>query len=139
MADIEGMFLKVHVAGHFLDLLRFLWWEDDDLRKEPTRYRITVHLFGAGSSSGCCNFALKKTADDHEKEFGSEPAEFLRNDFYVDDGLKSVPSECHAKELINKLKRCAAVEDLISTNLTVTREKSSRAYQKKIAPRASKN
>ena len=92
------------MAEHFRDLLRIFWWEDDDLRKEPTRYRMTVHLFGAGSSPGCCNFVLQKTADDHEKEFGSEPAEFLRNDFYVYDGLKSVFSACHAKEVINKTK-----------------------------------
>ena len=65
---------------------------------------MTVHLFGAGSSPGCCNFALKKTADDHEQEFGVEPANFLRKDFYVDDGLKSAPSTSHAKELIRKNK-----------------------------------
>ena len=104
MADIEGMFLQVHVTEHCRDLLRFLWWEDGDLDKEPTRYRMTVHLFGAGSSPGCCNFALKKTADDNEQEFGFEPAEFLRKDFYVDDGLKSVPSTSEAKELICKTK-----------------------------------
>lgn len=104
MADIEAMFLQVHVTEHCRDLLRFLWWEDGDVNKEPTIYRMTVHLFGAGSSPGCCNFALKKTADDHEQEFGLEPAEFLRKDFYVDDGLKSVPSTSQAKELIRKTK-----------------------------------
>ena len=104
MADIEAMFLQVHVTEHCRDLLRFLWWEDGDVNKEPTRYRMTVHLFGAGSFPGCCNFALKKTADDHEQELGFEPAEFLRRDFYVDDGLKSVPSTSDAKELIYKTK-----------------------------------
>ena len=62
---------------------------------------MTVHLFGAGSSPGCCNFALKKTAEDYEKELGSEPAGFLRRDFYVDDGLKSARD---AKKLISKTK-----------------------------------
>jgi len=70
MADIEAMFLEVHVTEHCRDLLRFLWWEDGDLNMEPMRYRMIVHLFGAGLSPGCCNFALKKTADDHEQEFG---------------------------------------------------------------------
>ena len=98
------MFLQVHVTEHCRDLLRFLWWEDGNLNREPTRYRMTVHLFGAGSSPGCCNFALKNTADDHEQEFGFKPAEFLRKDFYVDDGLKSVPSTSDAKELICKTK-----------------------------------
>ena len=87
-ADIEAIFLQVHVTEHCRDLLCFLWWEDGDLNKDPTRYRMTVNLFGAGLSPGCCNFTLKKTADDHEQEFGFEPAEFLRKDFYGNDSLK---------------------------------------------------
>ena len=51
---------------------------------------MTVHLFGVVSSPGCSNFALKTTGDDLEEECGNEAAEFLRHDFYVDDGLKSV-------------------------------------------------
>ena len=35
MADIEAMFLQVHVTEHCRDLLRFLWWEDGDVNKEP--------------------------------------------------------------------------------------------------------
>ena len=65
---------------------------------------MTIHLFRADSSPGCCNFALKNTADDHEQEFSFEPAEFLRKDFFVDDCLKSVPSTSDAKELISKTK-----------------------------------
>ena len=65
---------------------------------------MTVHLFRAGLSPGCCNFALKKTAEDYEKELGSEPAGFLRRDFYVDDGLKSVATARDAKKLISKTK-----------------------------------
>ena len=98
------MFLQVHVNEHCRDPLQLLWWEDGDLNKEPMRYRMTIYLFGAGSSPGCCNFTLKKTTDDHEQEFGFKPAEFLRKDFYVDDGLKSVPSTSDAKELICKTK-----------------------------------
>ena len=66
---------------------------------------MTVHLFGAASSPGCCNFALKTTADDNEETFGPEPAEFLRRDFYVDDGLKSVPSVEEAVALIRSTKK----------------------------------
>ena len=96
------MFLQVHVTGCYRDLLRFLWWENRNLDQQPLTYRMTVHLFGAGLSPGCCNFALKKTAEDYEKELGSEPAEFLRRDFYVDDGLKSVATARDAKKLISK-------------------------------------
>ena len=51
---------------------------------------MTVHLFGAVSSPACANFALKRAAEDGEEEFGKRASEFLRNDFYVDDGLTSI-------------------------------------------------
>ena len=31
MADIEAMFLQVHVTECYQDLLRFLWWENGNL------------------------------------------------------------------------------------------------------------
>ena len=65
---------------------------------------MTVHLFGATSSPGCANFALKRTADDFEELFGSESAKFVKEDFYVDDGLKSVPSAVQASALIESTK-----------------------------------
>ena len=65
---------------------------------------MTVHLFGAASSPGCCNFALKTTTDDNEECLGPLPAEFLRRNFYVDDGLKSLPTVEDAVELIKKAK-----------------------------------
>ena len=50
---------------------------------------MMVHLFGAVSSPGCANFGLKRAADDGEFEFGEAAANFVRNNFYVDDGLIS--------------------------------------------------
>ena len=47
---------------------------------------------------------LKTTADDNENELGSAPAEFLRKDFYVDNGLKSVPSVGEAIDLTKGVK-----------------------------------
>ena len=50
-----------------------------NLDQQPLTYRMTVHLFGAGLSPGCCNFALK-TAEDYEKElpylFDYKPSDF---------------------------------------------------------------
>ena len=104
MCDIEAMFYQVKVPEDCRDLLRFLWWEDGDTSREPKEYRMTVHLFGAASSPGCSNFALKTTASDNEDKLGSAAAEFLRRDFYVDDGLKSVPSIEDAVELVRSVK-----------------------------------
>ena len=89
--DVEGMFHQV-----FVNLLRFLWWSGGNIDSTPTEFRMTVHLFGATSSPGCANFALKRTADNCKELFGSEPAKFVKEDFYVDDRLKSVPSAIQA-------------------------------------------
>ena len=47
---------------------------------------MTRHLFGAVSSSGGANFALRKIATEGESDFGMDVANFIRRDFYVDDG-----------------------------------------------------
>ena len=65
---------------------------------------MTVHLFGATSSPGCANFALKAATDDNEENLGCTAAEFVRRDFYVDDGLKSVASIPDAIALIEDNK-----------------------------------
>ena len=66
---------------------------------------MTVHLFGATSSPGCANLALKATANNFEMEFGTTAADFLHNNFYVDDGLKSALSVEEAVKLITNVKQ----------------------------------
>ena len=100
MTDIKSMFHQFVVAEEHRDLLRFLWWLDGDPSKEVIDYRMKVHLFGASSSPGCANFGLRRAADDGEEEFGTDAAAFIRKDFYVDDGLKSVSTVPNAIQLI---------------------------------------
>jgi len=71
----------------------------------PQEYWTTVHLFSAASSlQHHCNFALKTTVNDNKDMFGPEPAVFLRCHFYVDDGLKSVPSVEEAVAPVKSIK-----------------------------------
>lgn len=65
---------------------------------------MRVHLFGTTSSPAYANLA---TADDNESDLGSEPAQFLRKNFYVDDGLKSAKKP---EEAIALIKRCVREE-----------------------------
>ena len=106
MCDIEGMFHQVGVNPEHRNYLRFLWWENGNFDDEPAEYRMTVHLFGATSSPGCANLALKRTANDYECEFGSAAANFVRKHFYVDDGLKS---ESTSEETIRLIKNTKAL------------------------------
>ena len=98
------MFHQVKVNEEHRNFLRFLWWDQGDTTKDPEEYRMTVHLFGAGSSPGCANLALKTTAEDNESDLGADAADFLRKNFYVDDGLKSVKMVNEAISLIEKSK-----------------------------------
>ena len=110
MVDVKSMFHQFYVKERFRDLLRFLWWENGDPEKPAVEYRMKVHLFGAASSPGCANFGLKRAADDGEDEFGTEAANFIRNDFYVDDGLKSVPTVQEAASS-RQAKICVGEQD----------------------------
>ena len=109
MADIESMFYQVRVADHHRRLLKFLWWPNGDYTKDLREYEMCVHVFGAISSGSCANYALRKTADENEAEFGSAAASTLRSNFYVDDMLKSIPNSRDAIQLIrNVTSMCEA-------------------------------
>jgi hypothetical protein len=61
---------------------------------------MTRHIFGATSSPGCATDALRETANRYEGEFGKRVADFIRRDFYCDDGLKSERLTPEASSLI---------------------------------------
>jgi len=98
------MFHQVHVNPEHRDLLCFPWWEENDLSKDPVDYRMTVHLFGMMSSPSCANFALKQTTIDFEGEYSEQAANFMRNNFYEDDGLKTIATAVAAVELMKNVK-----------------------------------
>ncbi len=99
--DVEAMFHHVRVAEEDRDLLRFLWWTNGDTRKPSDVYRMRVHLFGATSSPACANLALRENANRFMTECGEEASQFVKRNFYVDDGLKSVNTAKEALQLIN--------------------------------------
>ncbi|KAL0147688.1 hypothetical protein M9458_056997 [Cirrhinus mrigala] len=105
MCDIEKMFHRFHVTREDRDYLRFLWWANGDLDTEPREYRMKVHLFGASSSPGCANYGLKCLASMNESEYPSA-ASFIRNNFYVDDGLISLET---VEETVKLVKEAQAV------------------------------
>ncbi|XP_014881703.1 uncharacterized protein LOC106942873 [Poecilia latipinna] len=93
------MFYQFTVTPESRNYLKFLWWKGGDLEKEPQEYRMAVHLFGAASSPGCANFGLKHLGQQHKTNY-PQAATFIEKNFYVDDGLISVPSVEEAKKLI---------------------------------------
>ena len=105
MADIEAMFYQVFVAENHRSLLIFLWWENGNCGLSPQSYHMNVDVFGGASSPSCSNYPLRKTAADNENKYGSEVAETLRNNFYVDDMLKSESHEETAIKLIEGVRK----------------------------------
>ena len=89
MGDIEAMFYQVRILKDQRNFVPFLWWPDGDLSQDLAEYEMTVHIFGAVSSPSCSNFGLRRAADDYECKIGTESADVLRKNFYVDDCLRS--------------------------------------------------
>lgn len=100
VADIEQMFHSFLVQEQHRDLLRFFWYKNNDPNKELTEYRTKVHVFGNTSSPAVATFCLRKTAEVGEQEFGSDAKDFVYNNFYVDDRLKSVAKPAEAIDLL---------------------------------------
>ncbi|KAM4045290.1 uncharacterized protein ACNLHF_009098 [Anomaloglossus baeobatrachus] len=84
------------------NFLRFLWYKDNDTNKEMVEYRMRVHVFGNSPSPAVATYGLRRTALEGESEYGTDARDFVERDFYVDDGLKSLPTE---EEAIDLLKR----------------------------------
>ena len=104
MADIESMFYQVMISEEHKCYLKFLWWKDGNYNNPIIDCQMNVHVFGATSSLGCSNYALKKTSTDYKDVDGFQASETLQRNFYVDDLLKSVKSEEQVIKLIEKIK-----------------------------------
>ena len=70
----------------------------------PIIYEMCVHVFDGLSSGTRSSYAPKRTAIENEPIYGKEAAETVRNNFYMDDLLKSVENEDNAIHLIKKVR-----------------------------------
>jgi len=106
--DIQGMFHQFKVFPPHRNFLRFLWYKDGDTNSQPLVCRSSVHLFGAVCSPAVAMFGLRQAALEGEEEFGPDVVRFIHDDFYVDDGLTSVPTAIQAIQLVkDSVELCA--------------------------------
>ena len=97
-ADIETMYHQVRASKSNTEVLRFLWQENLS-ESDPEVCQMVVHIFDGKDSSCCANYALKKTGRDNFDNYNPSTNGSVLKSFYMDDFLKSVPSEVEAKQL----------------------------------------
>ena len=107
-ADIECMFYQVRIPPEQRNFVRFLWWPNGNFESDLCEYEMCAHLFGAVSSPGVANFALKKCAEDCQGKFADNELLTIKNDFYVDDLLKSEPTEEVAIKTASSVEKICA-------------------------------
>ena len=75
--------------------------------------RITIQTASWNASSlAVATFCLRKTSDVGEQEFGSDDKDFVYNNFYVDDGLKSVANPSEAIDQLTRTRAMLATANL---------------------------
>ena len=101
VADVQHMFHCFTVKEQHRDYLR-LWYKDNKIGNELTEFRMKVHVFGNSPSPAIATLGLRKIADMSEESHGSDVKEFIRRNFYVDDGLASCSTDKEAIDLMRK-------------------------------------
>jgi hypothetical protein len=104
-ADIEQMFYSFFVREDHRDYLRFLWYRNNDPDCDLIEYRMCVHVFGNSPSPAVATYGLRETVNNCET-CDSDVKEYVDRNFYVDDGLTSLPT---ASEAINLVRRTQEV------------------------------
>ncbi|XP_062604472.1 uncharacterized protein LOC134266273 [Saccostrea cucullata] len=99
MADIQQMFYGFFVTENHRNFLRFFWHQDHNPHKELIEYRMCVHVFGNSPSPAVATYGLRRCVEHSEDP---EVKEFVNNQFYVDDGLASFPTEEEAISVLQK-------------------------------------
>lgn len=108
MADVEAMFLQIKIPPEHANYMRVLWFPGGDTNLEPKQYRLTCHTFGAVSSPSVANYALQEAARAMSSRVSGESSDAILHCTYVDDLIKSVPSEEQAIALIKETRLIAA-------------------------------
>ena len=102
------MFYQVQVTEPGRHYLRFLWWPEGGLNKEPEEYQMLVHIFGAASSPSCSCYALLQTTEDNKNDYGIEVINTVKRKCYVDDCLKS------EQTIENAISHASDIQSLLS-------------------------
>lgn len=64
-----NMFYQVRIPPKQRAYLKFLWWKNTNTREDIIN--LEMYVCGGTLSPSCSNYALRRTAADNERQFGS--------------------------------------------------------------------
>lgn len=94
------------------DFLHFLWFKGNDPGQKTVEYWIKVYVFGNSPSPAVAIYGLHQAAEYGAEEHGVDAKHFVERDFYVDDGLTSVPLAIEAIDLLTRTQEMLAASNL---------------------------
>ncbi|XP_062583176.1 uncharacterized protein LOC134244932 [Saccostrea cucullata] len=103
VADIEQMFYCFKVNEEHRNYLRFLWHEGNEFHEPLVEFRMCVHVFGNTASPAIATYGLRFAVN--QSQLGADVSNFVCKDFYVDDGLKSLPTIEQAIDLLQRTQK----------------------------------
>ena len=103
-ADIECMFHSFYVPPDQRDYQCFFWWKDNDPNKKLVVFRANVHVFGHTSIPSVATYGLRYTTKSAAASIHPEACEFIMDNFYVDDGLRSEKTPSDAISTLKKTR-----------------------------------
>ncbi|VDI07405.1 Hypothetical predicted protein [Mytilus galloprovincialis] len=109
-ADIEQMFYQFYVREEDRNFLRFFWYKDNNPDNPLIEHRMCVNVFGNSASPAVATYGLRKTVENSNETFGSDVKTFVNRDFYVDDGLISLPESEQVIDLITRTQMALKTE-----------------------------
>ena len=122
MADIQAIYYQMKVPESHRSYVRYLWWNEGDINSEIVDHEMCVDLFGAVSSPGSSNYALKRTAVDNSSSFGADASQTVMKNFYADELLKPVKSKEYTVDLIKRVKEMCTAGSFNLTNIICNRK-----------------
>ena len=106
--DIEAFFHNVIVDERDKGAFRFLWWEDEEMRK-LVDYVFLAYIFGSSSSPTVTSFVLKRHSENLEGIASKKVREIISKYFYVDDGTGGDDDLEKCKALCKELEEAMAL------------------------------
>lgn len=91
--DIQQMFHCFVVREDHQNFLRFLWYHNNDFDDDVVEYWMCAWMIPSVATYGLRRATL-------EGEYGAKARQFVERNFYVDDGLVTLPTEKEAITLL---------------------------------------